>query len=176
MSIEGIKETTQFLTFKLGDEIFAINVSQVREILDISSITRVPRAPEFMRGVINVRGSVVPVVDLRLKFGMTKTESTVDSRIVVMELYLDGDQTILGAMADSVHEVMGLDPEQIEEPPSIGSRWKTEFIKGIGKRNDEFIIILDIDRIFNTDELAVVQETAGSEYAEEALNEVAVGA
>ena len=107
---------------------------------------------------------------------MTKTESTVDSRIVVMELYLDGDQTILGAMADSVHEVMGLDPEQIEEPPSIGSRWKIEFIKGIGKRDDEFIIILDIDRIFNTDELAVVQETADSEYTEEAPKEAAMGA
>ena len=167
MSIESIKETTQFLTFKLGDEIFAIDVAQVREVLDISTITRVPRAPEFMRGVINVRGSVVPVVDLRLKFGMTKTENTVDSRVVVMELSLDGDQTILGAMADSVHEVMDLEPEQIEEPPSIGSRWKTEFIKGIGKRDEEFIILLDIDRIFSTDELAIVQETGGEALAGE---------
>jgi purine-binding chemotaxis protein CheW len=176
MGVENITNPSQYLTFKLGDEIFAINVSQVREVLDITTITKVPRAPEFMRGVINVRGSVVPVADLRLKFGMTKTQRTVDSRIVVMELSLDGDQTILGAMADSVHEVMELEPEQIEDPPSIGSRWKTEFIKGIGKRNNEFIIILDIDRIFNTDELMVVKETVGSEYAEEAQKEVAVGA
>jgi purine-binding chemotaxis protein CheW len=130
----------------------------VREVLDISSITRVPRAPGFMRGVINVRGSVVPVVDLRLKFGMSKTEQTVDSRIVVMELSLGGDQTVLGAMADSVHDVMDLETENIEEPPSIGSRWRTEFIKGIGKSDEEFIIILDIDRVFSTDELTSVQE------------------
>lgn len=159
MSIEGINETNQYLTFRLGDEMFAINVAQVREVLDISTITRVPRAPEFMRGVINVRGSVVPVVDLRQKFGMSGTEHTVDSRIVVMELSLDGDLTVLGAMADSVHEVMELETENIEEPPSIGSRWRTEFIKGIGKSNEEFIIILDIDRVFSTDELAAVQET-----------------
>lgn len=172
MSIEGINETTQYLTFKLGDEMFAINVAQVREVLDISSITRVPRAPEFMRGVINVRGSVVPVVDLRLKFGMSRTENTVDSRVVVMELSLDGDLTVLGAMADSVHEVMELETENIEKPPSIGSRWRTEFIKGIGKSNEEFIIILDIDRVFSTDELAVVQET-GSRQEEQKEEKVA---
>ena len=113
MTIEGIAETSQYLTFKLGEEMFAINVSQVREVLDISTITKVPRAPDFMRGVINVRGSVVPVVDLRLKFGMTKTETTVDSRIIVMELSLEGDKTVLGSMADSVHEVLDLDSGQI---------------------------------------------------------------
>lgn len=159
MSVENITETTQYLTFKLGDEVFALDVSQVREVLDVTAITKVPRAPDFMRGVINVRGSVVPVVDMRLKFGMTKTENTVDTRVVVMDLSMDGETTILGALADSVHEVIDLDPEQIEEPPKIGSRWKTEFIKGIGKRNDEFIILLDIDRIFSTDELAIVQDT-----------------
>lgn len=159
MSKEDINETKQYLTFKLGDEMFAINVAQVREVLDISSITRVPRAPGFMRGVINVRGSVVPVVDLRLKFDMEKTENTVDSRIVVMELSLEGDQTVLGAMADSVHDVMDLENDNIEDPPNIGSRWRTEFIRGIGKRNGEFIIILDIDRVFSSDELSIIQET-----------------
>ena len=159
MTKEDINETMQYLTFKLGDEIYAINVSQVREVLDITSITRVPRAPGFMRGVINVRGSVVPVVDLRLKFDMTKTENTLDSRIVVMELFLDGDLTILGAMADSVHDVMDIEIENIEDPPNIGSRWQTDFINGIGKKNGEFIIILDINRIFSSDELALIHET-----------------
>ena len=176
MSVEGITETTQFLTFRLGEEIFAVNVSQVREVLDISTITKVPRAPDFMRGVINVRGSVVPVVDLRLKFGMTKTENTVDTRIVVLELFIDGDETILGSMADSVHEVMDLEPEQIEKAPNIGSRWKTEFIRGIGKRDEEFIILLDIDRIFSTDEIAMVQGTDGIQYSDEAEQEAAIAA
>jgi purine-binding chemotaxis protein CheW len=171
---EEINETTQYLTFKLADEIFAINVSQVREVLDITSITHVPRAPEFMRGVINVRGSVVPVVDLRKKFEMSKTEITVDSRIVVMELLLDGDQTILGAMADSVHDVIDLETENIEAPPKIGSRWRTEFIKGIGKDNDEFIIILDIERIFSTDELAIIHETGSSQ--DERVDEQSIAA
>ena len=155
------KKAIQYLTFRIGDEIFALDVSQVREVLDIKSITKVPRAPEFMRGVINVRGNVVPVVDLRCKFGLEKTEHTVDTRIVVMELNIDGELTVLGALADAVNEVIELESGQIEAPPSIGSRWRTEFIKGIGKRDDEFIIILDIDRVFSSDELAMAG--AGSE-------------
>lgn len=159
MSIENITETTQYLTFKLDEEIFALEVTKVREVLDLCNITKVPNTPDFMRGVINVRGSVVPIVDLRLKFGMSEIEKTVDTRIVVMELSMDGDYTVLGAIADSVHEVMDLDPEQIEDPPKIGSRWRTEFIKGIGKKDDEFIIILDVECLFSTEEIAVVQDT-----------------
>lgn len=169
MSIAQITETTQYLTFRLGDEVFALDVSQVREVLDISNITKVPRAPDFMRGVINVRGSVVPVVDLRLKFGMPKSESTVDTRTMVLDLSLDGETTVLGALADSVHEVMELEPDQIEEPPRIGSRWRTDFIKGIGKRDEEFIIILDIDRVFSTDELALVDGSGEGAVPEQAV-------
>ena len=172
MSESKITETALYLTFKLEDEVFALEVGQVREVLDLSPITKVPRAAEFMRGVINVRGSVVPVVDLRRKLGIEETEATKDTRIVVMELDLDGENTILGAMADSVHEVLELAPEQIEEPPKIGALWRTEFIKGIGKRGDEFIIILDIERIFSTDELAIAHEVgadpASAEIAEKA--------
>ncbi len=155
---------TQYLTFRLGDEIFALDVGQVREVLDMGTITKVPRAPEFMRGVINVRGNVVPVVDLRRKFGLSKTEKTVDTRIVVMELNLDDELTVLGALADAVHEVIELEAVHIEAPPRIGSRWRIEFIKGIGKRDDQFIILLDIDRVFSTDELAMV-ETNSEEIA-----------
>lgn len=146
----------QYLTFKLGEEMFAIDVSQVREILDVTTITKVPRAPEFMRGVINVRGSVVPVVDLRMKFGMPGTERTKDTRIVVMEIALDGDLTTIGTLADAVHNVMDIEPASIEPAPKVGARWNTEFIKGIGKHNDEFIIILNVDRIFSAEELALV--------------------
>ncbi len=147
----------QYLTFKLGEEMFAIDVSQVREILDVTTITKVPRAPEFMRGVINVRGSVVPVVDLRMKFGMPGTERTKDTRIVVMEIALDGDLTTIGTLADAVHNVMDIEPSSIEPAPKVGARWNTEFIKGIGKHNDEFIIILNVDRIFSAEELALVR-------------------
>jgi len=158
MNKTGITETAQYLTFKLADEIFAINVIQVREVLDLSTITKVPGTPDFMRGVINVRGSVVPVMDLRLKFGLTKTENSLDTRIVVMELSLEGEITVIGTLADSVNEVIDLEAAQIEPPPKIGLRWKTEFIKGIGKRSDMFIIILDINRVFSSDEIALVEE------------------
>lgn len=158
MSDDTTMEVTQYLTFQLGEEMFALDVSQVREVLDFTTITKVPRAPEFMRGVINVRGSVVPVVDLRLKFGMPKIERTVDTRIVVMEIALDGEVMVIGALADAVRNVMELDPAQIENTPNIGARWDTEFIKGIGKHDDQFIIILNVDGVFSAEELARVSE------------------
>jgi purine-binding chemotaxis protein CheW len=169
MSTQKITETALYLTFKLGDEVFALDVSQVREVLDLTTITKVPRAPEFMRGVINVRGSVVPVVDMRVKFGLPEIDDTPDTRIIVMELALDGEMSTLGALADSVHEVVEMEPGQIEPPPKIGMRWKTEFIRGIGKRNDDFIIILDINRVFSVDELALVD--ASAEVAPESVTE-----
>ena len=147
----------QYLTFRLGEEMFALDVSQVREILDVTTITKVPRSPAFMRGVINVRGSVVPVVDLSLKFGMKKIERTLDTRIVVMEISLEGEITVIGALADAVHNVMEMEASQIEAAPKIGAKWNTEFIRGIGKHDDEFIIILDVDRIFSVGELSMVQ-------------------
>src|SRR5512142_2211601 len=159
MSTAGIVETTQYLTFKLDDEVFALDITKVREVLDFTAVTRVPRTPEFMRGVINLRGSVVPVVDLRLKFGMTKTEKTVNTCIIIVEVTVDNETTILGALADSVQEVLDLEPGHIEPAPKIGTRLNTEFIKGMGKRDSRFIIILDIDKIFSTDELAMVQRT-----------------
>jgi len=157
MSVSGIMETTQYLTFKLGDEVFAVDISKVREVLDFTSVTKVPRTPDFMRGVINLRGSVVPVVDMRLKFGMSETEKTVNTCIIIVEISLDNETTILGALADSVQEVIDLEPDQIEPAPRIGTRLKTEFIKGMGKKDDHFIMILDIDKIFSSEELALVQ-------------------
>jgi purine-binding chemotaxis protein CheW len=157
MSITGIMETTQYLTFKLEDEVFALDISKVREVLDFTTITKVPKTPEFMRGVINLRGSVVPVVDLRLKFGMSKTEKTVNTCIIIAEVTIDNDTTVLGALADSVQEVMDLEPGHIEPAPKIGTRLNTEFIRGMGKRDNTFVIILDIDKVFSIDELALVQ-------------------
>ncbi|HEX8949188.1 MAG TPA: chemotaxis protein CheW [Dissulfurispiraceae bacterium] len=157
MSVTGITETTQYLTFKLEEEVFALDISKVREVLDFTSITKVPQTPSFMRGVINLRGSVVPVVDMRLKFGMSKTERTVNTCIIIVEIALEGETTVLGALADSVQEVIELEPEAIEPAPRIGTRLKTEFIRGMGKRDSHFIMILDIDKVFSSDELAIVQ-------------------
>ncbi len=153
-----ITETGQYMTFKLGNELFAISVARVREVLEVSQITRVPTAPAYMRGVVNVRGQATPVVDLRLKFGLPPTADSVHTRIVVMELELDGEPTVLGGVADSVHEVIELEPGSINPPPRIAMRWRTDFIQGMGKRGEDFIIILDVNAVFSSDELALVDE------------------
>ena len=155
-----ITETCQYMTFKLGDELFAINVAQVREVLEVPQITKVPTAPQYMKGVVNVRGQSIPVVDLRMRFGLPKGTETVQTRIIVMELALDGEIAILGGMADSVHEVIELEPGNINPPPKIAMRWRTEFIQGLGKRGDDFIIILDFNSVFSSDELTLVRELA----------------
>jgi purine-binding chemotaxis protein CheW len=149
--------TKQYLTFRLGEETFAVDVTKAREILDFTLPTRVPQTPGYMLGVINLRGSVVPVVDLRLKFGLAATATTRDTCIIVLEINADGEATTVGAVADSVEEVLELDAEQIEPPPRIGTRLKTEFIRGMGNHDGRFLIILDIDRVFSVDELSLVQ-------------------
>lgn len=158
MSVSVITEPTKFVTFKLDEELYALAINQVREVLDFTSVTKVPQMPGFMRGVINLRGSVVPVVDLRLKFGLESTAKTLETRVIIVQVTVDGEETILGAMADAVREVIELEPGQIDEPPKIGTRLKTEFIEGMGKVNDEFIIILDIDRVFSAEDLTAVAE------------------
>jgi len=158
MATAGINETTQFLTFRLDDEIFALDITKVREVLDYTIVTKVPRTPEFMRGVINLRGSVVPVVDLRLKFGMSATESGVNTCIIITEVQVDNETVVLGALADAVQEVLDLDAGSIAAPPRIGTKLRTDFIKGMGKQNDRFIIILDIDKVFSIEELSAVRQ------------------
>jgi len=110
-----------------------------------------------MRGVINLRGGVVPVVDMRLKFGMEQTANTVNTCIIISEINIDEEITILGALTDSVQEVIELEPAQIEPAPRMGTRLKTEFIRGMGKRDGEFIIILDIDKVFSSQEVESLQ-------------------
>ena len=155
-----ITQISQYMTFKLGDELFAINVAQVREVLEVSQITKVPTAPDYMRGVVNVRGKAIPVVDLRLRFGLPRGADNVHTRIIVMELELDGEQTVLGGIADSVHEVIEFEPGNINPPPRIAVRWRSEFIQGMGRRGDDFIIILDVNAVFSSNELAAVGEIA----------------
>jgi purine-binding chemotaxis protein CheW len=111
-----------------------------------------------MRGVVNVRGQATPVVDLRLRFGLPPGLSTVHTRIIVMELQLDGEATVLGGIADSVHEVIELEPSNIDPPPRIAMRWRADFIQGMGKRGDDFIIILDVNAVFSSEELALISD------------------
>ena len=157
MSTSEINETRQYLTFKLGNEIFATDVAKVREVLDFTKITEIPRTPDFMSGVINLRGSVVPVVDMRLCLEMSKTERTTNTCIVVLEVLLDSESLVIGALADSVEEVIDLEPDQIRQAPRIGTKIQTDFLKGMGKRDDQFIMILDIDRVFSADEMRTVR-------------------
>ena len=163
MSVTTIVEVKPYLTFTLDDELFSVEVSKVREVLDYTNITKIPRTPEYMRGVINLRGSVVPVIDLRLKFGMSRTENKRNTCIIVMEIKSEDETIILGALADSVQEVYELEPDQIEPAPKFGTKFKAEFLRGMGKRDEKFLMILDIDKVFTNEELAIVQDNEKSE-------------
>jgi purine-binding chemotaxis protein CheW len=146
----------QFLTFTLDNEQYAIGVAKVREVLEHTKITKLPRTAVFMKGIINLRGAGVPVIDLRLKFGLPETPITKDTSIIVMEVESQDGAVVVGALADAVHEVVEIDEKSIEPAPRFGTRLAAEFIKGVGKKDDLFIIILDIDRIFNAEEINVL--------------------
>lgn len=149
----------QYLTFKLEDEVYATNIAQVREVLEFSKVTKVPRTPDYMRGVINLRGRVVPVLDLKLRFGMSRTEKTVSTCVIIVEVQMDGEAMIIGALADSVQEVIEMDASVIEPPPKMGTKLNTDFILGMGKREEEFVIILDINKAFSGENLEAVKAT-----------------
>jgi purine-binding chemotaxis protein CheW len=145
--------TTQlsYLSFRLGDEEFAANVSQVLEILELPSITRIPHAPDYMRGVINLRGKVLPVLDTRVKFRLPVIDDTINTSIVVLRVNIGDTVTDLGAIVDSVEEVMELKEEEMSPPPSIGSY--TSFLKGMVRDKDKFVMVLDVDRVFSETEI-----------------------
>ncbi len=162
MENKVMDDTHQYLTFRLGEEEFAIEINKVREVLDYTTLTKVPRTPDFLRGVINLRGNVVPVIDLRLNLGMSAIERSVETCIVIVEVSVDGEQVQLGALADSVHEVVNIEPDEIDPPPRLGTRLKTDYIKGMGKRNDKFVIILDIDKVLSDDERMLIKSAGES--------------
>lgn len=147
-----------YLSFMLGEEEFATHVNKVLNILEMTKITEVPKAPEYMKGVINLRGTVLPVVDTRIKFGMSPTVYTPNTCIVVMEIEMEGEIIQVGALVDSVHAVLEIDDNQIQPPPSIGSKYKSEFIYGMAKVDEKFIMLLDMEKVFSTDEIVQVKE------------------
>jgi len=142
-------DTVQYLTFRVNGEAFSTEIDNVREVLEITKITRVPRTPEYMLGVINLRGSVVPVVDLRLQFGMPLGERTVDSCIIIIEVEIEDTLAIVGMLADSVQEVINLLPNQLSAAPTLGTCISNDYIQSMGKNDDNFVIILNLDILFS---------------------------
>jgi purine-binding chemotaxis protein CheW len=140
--------TTQYLSFQLAGEEFAFGILRVKEILEYDTITRVPSAPAAIRGVINLRGSVVPVVDLALLFGLAPTAVTKRTCVVIVEVRIDDADLVMGVLADAVSQVIDLGPDAIEPPPAFGSRVRVEYLVGMGKVDArKFVLILDIDRL-----------------------------
>ncbi len=158
--MDTVTEARQYLSFNLGEEVFAVDIAKVREVLEFTSVTKVPQTPDFMRGVINLRGGVVPVVDMKLKFGMSETKKSINTCVIITEVEMEGGETaVLGALADSVQEVFDLHDSEIEPAPKIGTQLNTEFLKGMGKKDDEFVLLLDIDKVFSEDELGRIDVT-----------------
>ena len=163
MTEEKRIDSSQHLTFTLGKEVFALDIASVREVLELTPITKIPRTPEFMRGVINLRGHAVPVMDMRLKFGMPRAQVTVDTCIIIVEVAYESERIVMGGLVDSVREVFEIPPEAMEATPRMGTSINVEYIKGIGKQEGDFIIVLDIDRLFSAKELAAVMDASGAE-------------
>jgi purine-binding chemotaxis protein CheW len=160
----NIEDAVQYLTFKLDGEAYATEITKVREVLEHTDVTRVPRTPDYMKGVINLRGSVVPVVDLRMQFGLEIGEVTVDTCIIIVEVNINGQSTVLGALADSVQEVIDLRPDQLEPAPTLGTRVNNKFIQAMGKASDgSFIIMLNMDKVFSAEQINEVDQVSAEQ-------------
>jgi purine-binding chemotaxis protein CheW len=149
------QNSTQYLSFFLGGEAYAIGILGVREILEYQAPTRVPQTPPSIRGVINLRGKVIPIVDLAVKFGLAPTQASKWTCIIVVETSIGGETAVMGVLADSVSEVIDLPPSDVEVPPSFGTRVKVDYLRGMGRRGQRFVLLLDIDRVLSADETAV---------------------
>ena len=148
----------KYLTFKLAEEEYGLEILKVKEIIGLMSITRVPRTPDYIRGVINLRGKVIPVMDLRTKFGMETTEDTEETCIIVVDVARGDHSVLMGILVDSVSEVLDIAAEEIEDAPSFGADVNTEFILGMGKTKDKVIILLNIDKVLETKEIETAAE------------------
>ena len=161
MNADNDQMSAQYLTFGLDQEVFALGIAEVREVLELPRITSVPRVPEHIRGVINLRGHAVPVMELRKRFGMHDCEDTVDTCIIITEMRHQDRSSVVGVQVDSVREVIEMQDEHVERPPSMGAGIDTAFLKGIGRRDEDFVLILDTDRILSGEELAMLQRETG---------------
>jgi purine-binding chemotaxis protein CheW len=152
--------TQSYLSFKLGEEMFATDVEKVKEILQLIKITKVPQSPSYMLGVVNLRGIVLPVIDTREKFRLPINEVTENTCIIVLNIEMDKEILLIGALVDAVLEVFELSDDLIKPAPSIGNKYKSEFIKGMVKKEEDFIMLLNMDKVFSSDELIDMRETS----------------
>jgi purine-binding chemotaxis protein CheW len=168
MAIWQGERSLQVVTLALQGELFALEAGRVHEILDRVPVTDVPGGPAFVSGLINVRGKVVPLADLRMKFGMESTAATIDTRIVVIDVTLGGEIVSVGLLADKVYEVTELQAEVLEDTPRIGMRWRPDLIRCVGKRGRDFIAVLDIDKLFDEGDRDSVAGNASPAPAQDA--------
>ena len=155
-------ESGQFVTLGLDHEVFAVPVELVREILDMRQPFRIPEAPAHLAGLIDVRGQAVPVIDLRLKLGLSPREAGADTRILVLDVPVEDRFLSLGLIADRVFEVTALDPGSIAPPPDIGTAWRCDYIQGIGRRGDTFVVIFDLSQLLSGEDVAVLRSASPS--------------
>jgi len=165
--MEAVKEAKphplgkgQYLTFLIAGEEYAVNILKVREIVEYDTVTTVPNTAPWIRGVTNLRGNVVPVIDLAVKFGLAPSQVSRFSCIVITEISFDGEKLTMGVLADSVSQVLDLEADEIEPTPPFGTRLKIEFLLGMGKMGKKFCLILDIDRVLSADEIIAVADSA----------------
>lgn len=155
-SAGGAEELQQYLTFMLGGEVFAIGILHIKEIIEYGQLTTVPMMPDSIRGVINLRGAVVPVIDLARRFGGRRSDVTRRSCIVILELEGEDETQVIGVVVDAVNEVLEIAPAEIEPPPAFGARIRTDFIAGMGKVQDRFVIILNVDNVLSSEDLTLI--------------------
>ena len=161
-----VAEQNQYLTFLLGEEMFAIGILSIREIIEYGFVTDVPMTPPFIRGVLNLRGAVVPVVDLAQRFGRQTRENTKRTCIVIVEIESPKGSQEMGIVVDAVSEVLEISHDDIEPPPEFGSRIRTDFIKGMGKIEGKFVIVLDLNRVLSVDEVAVIANVGSMNHSD----------
>jgi purine-binding chemotaxis protein CheW len=159
----GTTAKGQYLTFFVAGEEYAIGILRIKEIIEFSGATRVPGTPSSVVGVINLRGRVVPVVDLAKKFGSPATVITARSCAVIVELEREHDRLVTGLVADAVHEVIEMSDDSIEPPPAFGTRVRIDFLRGIGRHGERFVLLLDVDRLLDQSETAAAETTAATE-------------
>lgn len=159
------QDQQQYLTFMLGGETFAIGILRIKEIIEYGNLTEVPRMPDFIRGVINLRGAVVPVIDLGARFGKHATQVTRRTCIVIIEVAMGEENQDVGVMVDAVNEVLEIPGTEIEPAPTFGANIRADFIEGMGKIEGKFVIILNIQQVLSVDEMATLAGVSGGEVS-----------
>jgi purine-binding chemotaxis protein CheW len=166
LSTAASHEPTQYLTFMLAREPFAIGILRIKEIIEYQGVTEVPMMPPCVRGVINLRGAVVPVLDVLARFGRPSSEITKRTCIVIVEVESADGRQVMGLMVDAVNEVLDIAAADIEPPPAFGARIRTDFLQGVGKVRGKFVLLLDVDRVLSVDEIAAFGEAVEAATAE----------